>query len=331
MCTFNGERYLRQQLDSINGQIRPPDELVISDDRSSDSTLSVINSFRGAASFPVRVSVNDQTIGSTRNFEQAISLCGGDIIALADQDDVWLPNKLASLEAEFRKDARIGLVFSDAEVVDQELRPTGRRMWAEVGFCEREKHLVKHGRALDVFLPGWSVTGATMAFRSSFRQLLLPIPTNLPMIHDGWIALILAAVSKVRFIDAPLILYRQHAQQQIGAPVKRDRPPSERLTKIESLKEAANRQNTYEDLIKIIDEVRRRLNSPSDDSRGEAVDYLAQRREHLWARMQLPSSAAARLPVVLGELFSLRYWRFSNGITSAVKDLFVGRGQHRKS
>src|ERR1051326_2811088 len=133
MCTFNGEPYLQEQLNSFARQTRPPDELVICDDRSSDETRTISDSFARTAGFPVIVAGNEQTFGSPRNFEQAVSRCSGDIIALSDQDDVWLPAKLALLEAQFGKSARVGLVFSDAEVVDQDLRPTGRRMWNEVG------------------------------------------------------------------------------------------------------------------------------------------------------------------------------------------------------
>jgi glycosyltransferase involved in cell wall biosynthesis len=326
MCTFNGEPYLQEQLNSFARQTRPPDELVICDDRSSDETLNIIDSFARTARFSVHVSVNEHTLGSTRNFEQAITRCSGDIIALSDQDDVWLPAKLALLEAEFGKSARVGLVFSDAEVVDQDLRPTGRRMWNEVSFCQREKELVKDSRALDVFLPGWTVTGATMAFRSKFRDLILPIPADLPMIHDGWIALMIAAVAEVDYIDEPLILYRQHPQQQIGAPAKHDVSRANGETKLQSIKRATNRSNSYRDLIIIIDEVLQRLRSRYDlqSLNLNTRKTLDERRKHLVARMQLPARILVRLPVVLRELLSTRYSRFSNGTASALKDLIKG-------
>src|SRR5688572_4846600 len=221
MCTYNGARFVREQLDSIAAQTRLPDELIICDDASQDSTVEIIRAFSAHAPFPVRLVINEQTLGSTSNFEKATGLCSGEIIAFADQDDVWKPEKLHLLEVEFAKRPDVGLVFSDAEIVDEKLHPIGHRMWNEVGFGERQKQLIREGRALDVLLPGWSVTGATMAFRSKFRNLILPIPTSLPMIHDGWIALMVAAVAEVEFIDEPLILYRQHSGQQIGAPVGR--------------------------------------------------------------------------------------------------------------
>ena len=91
-------------------------------------------------------------------------------------------------------------------------------MWDEVGFDAHKRKLVSTGRALEVLITGWTVTGATMAFRSHFMKLSLPIPDGIAMIHDGWIALTIAAVADVVALDEPLIQYRQHEQQQIGAP-----------------------------------------------------------------------------------------------------------------
>src|SRR5262245_48111587 len=114
MCTYNGSRYLSAQLDSIGTQTRPPDELMICDDGSVDDTVQLIEKFADSAPFVVRLEVNSANLGSTKNFEKAIQRCKGDLIALADQDDVWLPRKLELLEAEFQRSPNVGLVFSDA-------------------------------------------------------------------------------------------------------------------------------------------------------------------------------------------------------------------------
>src|ERR1022692_2995726 len=98
MCTFDGGRFLSAQLESIAAQTRPPDELVVCDDGSSDASGNIIKDFARRAAFPTRLVVNDKHLGSTKNFEQAISLCQGTIVALADQDDVWYPHKLQRIE-----------------------------------------------------------------------------------------------------------------------------------------------------------------------------------------------------------------------------------------
>src|SRR5215467_4239016 len=101
LCTYNGSRFLQEQLGSIGSQSRPPDELVICDDGSSDDTVDIIKRFALNAPFPVKLEVNASNLGSTKNFELAVSLCCGDVIALSDQDDVWDATKLAKIERVF--------------------------------------------------------------------------------------------------------------------------------------------------------------------------------------------------------------------------------------
>jgi glycosyltransferase involved in cell wall biosynthesis len=217
MCTYNGAPYLSEQLQSIAAQTRPPDELVVCDDGSTDATRRILEAFAADVSIPVRLYVNERTLGSTRNFERAIGLCAGEIIALADQDDVWRPEKLARAAAILGAFPEVGLVFSDAALVDAAARPLGRRLWEVVGGTRAARQLRRRDRAFRLLLPGWTVTGATMAFRAKFRPLVLPIPADIAMIHNGWIALMISTVARVHFIDEPLMLYRQHGAQQIGA------------------------------------------------------------------------------------------------------------------
>src|SRR5712671_3439525 len=127
MCTYNGSAYLSEQLQSLAGQTRPPDELVVSDDQSNDGrTREIIEAFARDSPFKVRLSTNNQTLGSKRNFAIAIGRCTGDIIFLCDQDDVWRSDKLARIEKTFKSNPATGLVFSDAEVVDEDLKTLRR-------------------------------------------------------------------------------------------------------------------------------------------------------------------------------------------------------------
>ncbi len=176
LCTYDGARFLEAQLESLAAQTWLPDELVVCDDRSTDGTVAILESFARRAPFPVRIEVNPSTLRSTANFGKAIGLCTGDLIATCDQDEVWMPEKIACTVAAFAEDERRGLVFSDAEVVDEALQPRGYRLWqsAFVGSVQRRRF--REGRGLDVLLRPWAVTGATMAFRDSWRPLLLPIP-----------------------------------------------------------------------------------------------------------------------------------------------------------
>jgi glycosyltransferase involved in cell wall biosynthesis len=321
MCTYNGASYLREQLDSIAEQTRPPDELVICDDGSSDTTHEIVNAFAATAPFPVRLHINEKNLGSTKNFERVIRLSEGDIIALADQDDVWFPEKLRRIEDCFQSEPNTGLVFTDAEVVDENLRPLGYNLWESVGFDKVQRGLVRNGRVLDVLLPGWTVTGATMAFRAKFKELVLDIPTDLLLIHDGWIALLIASVSRVSFIEEPLIKYRQHAHQQIGA---KERKEEERAIGLDSTRKALRRTNLYNEIIAIGTRAQHRLMERGDVYENQAAGArLEQRLQHLRARANLPTGTLSRARCVLRELLSRRYHLYSNGVYSAVKDFLA--------
>ncbi|MCA1635177.1 MAG: glycosyltransferase family 2 protein [Acidobacteria bacterium] len=324
MCTYNGARYLREQLESIAAQGRLPDELVVCDDRSSDSTREIVAEFAASSPFAVRAYRNERNLGSTKNFERAISLCEGEIIALSDQDDVWSPLKLRRIEERFAREPGAGLVFTDAEVVDEELRPLGYRLWESVGFDLAHRRLVRGGRALDVLLPGWTVTGATMAFRSRFKNLVLDIPEDLALIHDGWIALLIASVADVSFIEEPLVKYRQHARQQIGARARKADEDGGAATGLDAIREAIGRPISYGEMIGIGSRARLRLAERRDAYGCDvALARLDARLKHLRARASLPEGKLKRARCVLGELLSRRYHLYSNGVYSAVKDLLA--------
>jgi hypothetical protein len=188
-------------------------------------------------------------------------------------------------------------------------------MWDEVGFDSHKRKLVAQGRALEVLIPGWTVSGATMAFRSKYAKLSLPIPTTIPMIHDGWIALTVAAVSDVVIIDEPLIKYRQHERQQIGAPVQK-------FQKQSSAREALKRRNSSTDLQTILDTLSNRLLTQGNgfDCR-KALSFAGNYSRHLDVRANLPQRRLNRVPAVLRELLSWRYHEYANGFKSAAKDL----------
>src|SRR6267154_3101567 len=122
MCTYNGAAYLSEQFESLATQTRVPDELVVCDDSSTDNhTREMVAAFARRAPFAVRLFVNKQNLGSKRSFELAIRRCRGEIIFLCDQDDVWREDKLAVIERTFSSSPQTGLVFSDAELVDENL------------------------------------------------------------------------------------------------------------------------------------------------------------------------------------------------------------------
>ena len=215
MCTFNGAAWVTQQLQSFLAQQRLPDELVICDDQSSDSTVSLVEQFASTAPFPVKFFRNDLRLGVAGNFSKAIGLCSGELIALADQDDIWGPSKLKVLERYLLENPHVGLVFSDANLVDESLRPLGTRLWDTLYLDPLQRQRLTNGQAVRVLARTNVVTGATTMFRSCYRDLILPIPDC--WVHDAWVALLISAVSACAMVNEPLIDYRQHPRQQIGA------------------------------------------------------------------------------------------------------------------
>ena len=219
IATYNGEAFLEQQLESIENQTTPPTEIVICDDNSTDRTASIIKNFQNKALFPVHFFQNSERLGSVRNFEKAISLCNGEVILLSDQDDIWKSNRIASSLSVIEKNS-CGYVFSNADLIDSNQAKIQGNLWSLVGFnALRQNEFSKPNMQAMELIRRNFVTGATMAFKASLREIFLPFPNDLEnsMHHDAWISLALSAAghSGVALPDA-LIDYRLHPQQQIG-------------------------------------------------------------------------------------------------------------------
>lgn len=329
MCTYNGARFLGAQLASVAAQTLAPVELVVCDDRSTDETASIVRDFAATSPFPVRLHVNEQNLGSTRNFERAVSLCAGGLIALADQDDVWLPRRLARLGEEFARDASALVVFSDAGIVDEESRPAGQGLWESVGVGREELARIERGRGIGDLLRGATVTGATMAVRASLRELALPFPTELALIHDGWMSLLAACVGGVRPVAEQLVLYRRHGSQQVGPLARPEAEGGMRAVVAGEARGVLARANPYDATLAVARAARARLADAR--ARGHvlakgaqaarSIEELDARISHMDARRTLPPARLRRAAPVLRELVTLRYHRFANGFASAAKDL----------
>lgn len=313
MCTFNGGRFLDAQLASIAAQDRPPDELVVCDDGSSDGCSEIVKKFAQRSAFSTRLVVNDRNLGSTKNFEKAISLCQGAIVALADQDDVWYRHKLGRIEKVFSRSNEIILAFSDADMIDDGSCSLGARLWASFSFSRAEQIQVANGHALNVLLRHPVVTGATMAFRRECFDLFVPIPSK--QIHDQWISFLLAARGNFEAISDPLMQYRQHQGQQVGPGPRtlRELTQRVRLTTANSYLNEAERFREFRDRLE-----EQRVAFPYA---GFPLNEIKRKISHLEHRAQLPRARVARVPRVLQQMLNGDYWRYSTGWKSIAKDL----------
>lgn len=201
--TYNGERFLAEQLDSIYEQDWPNLEVVVSDDASSDGTAEILQ--RYAKRSGLRFSVNRRQLGLVRNFERAISSCRGELIALSDQDDLWKPNKLRRLVSSLED---YGLVYCSPQeclteagriVVEPAFQPV-------VDFARRRGT----GRVTRLLLAENWVVSHTVLFRREVAEKALPIPDH-QTFHDAWLALVASTLGDgIRFLDERLQTYRRH-------------------------------------------------------------------------------------------------------------------------
>jgi glycosyltransferase involved in cell wall biosynthesis len=320
MCTCDGAPWIDDQLASIAAQTALPAEVVVCDDASTDDTVARVAAFAARVPFPVRVHVNARRLGVVANFEQAIGRCEGDAIALADQDDVWRPDKLALLAGALRRRG-VGLAFSDAELVDADLQPLGMRAWEVTRLTGHARRALARGaaRGYGRLANQNAVTGATVAFRAAHRDVVCPFPPFVGttevtwMLHDWWIVLAVGFVATMVPVADPLVRYRQHAGQQSGlAPEGGRRSLADRRA---LLGERLDR------LAVVRAELARR--APSSAAGPAARTGLDDLERHLRSRADLAESSVRRLGAVAGELLSGRYRAFSMGWRSAGSDLLL--------
>lgn len=195
MATYNGAKFLPQQVGSILAQLGPADELVVVDDASTDSTVAILSALQDPR---IEVIANERNLGLIATFERALRHAGGDVVFLSDQDDVWLPGKVAAMTAALRE---ADLVVSDCRVVDESLNELAPSFFA----------LRRSGPGLTRNLLRNSYLGCCLALRRDLLEVALPFPPSLPM-HDWWLGLIGESFGRVAFVAEPLLLYRRHGR-----------------------------------------------------------------------------------------------------------------------
>ncbi len=316
MCTYNGARFLEEQLESIAAQTRAPDELVVCDDRSRDETVAILERFARRAPFPVRLEINDVNLGSTRNFEKAIGLCRGEIIFLADQDDVWLPAKVSILEQTLKDHPEAGYAFCNADLIDEQGHLLGRSLWESLRMTPAFIDQFRGTKQFPILLKRTVATGATMGFRATLREAVLPISPYL--VHDYWISLIASCAG---FFGLPsrekLIRYRSHPSQQVGTgstsiiqKIKRARQSGDVLYSRTTLGYLEARQH-----LEIV--ARQGYSYPLAYKR-----LLDTKIEHSMRRAAAHSSVGImKMLRVTSELLTGRYSHFSDSWRSVVRDL----------
>lgn len=314
MCTYNGARFVGEQLHSILAQSSPADQIVISDDGSTDDTLDIVRAelaATGSVSSDVMILENLSPLGVTQNFEQAILAGAGDLVVLSDQDDIWEPDRLMRARAEFAARPELLLLYSDASLVDEAGEPLGHSLFDAIEFTTEEQREVRRGHALDVLLRRNVVTGATVVFRRSLLDVAVPFPGS--WVHDEWLAILAAITGVVDFLDDLLVNYRQHGSNEIGVT----KPTM--ATRLDKLREPRLERNRR--LLSRAEALQEWTLALGDEVPEWMSDLVRRKVAHERFRSDLPEVRMLRLLPILRESVFGGYRRFGRARNDILRDL----------
>lgn len=196
LCTYNGEQFLVEQLDSIVNQTYPNLEVIIVDDGSKDETISILQSYSKKHT-NIKIYQNEVNLGYIKNFEKAITLCSGEYIALSDQDDIWILNKI---ELQVEEIGNNILIYHDSEFVNQQGASLNKKMSDILKMYE--------GESYRPFLFFNCLSGHECLFHKSLIAASIPFPKEI--FHDRWLAFTATNRGSIKYLDVPLVKYRQH-------------------------------------------------------------------------------------------------------------------------
>ncbi|WP_104130343.1 glycosyltransferase family 2 protein [Cryobacterium sp. N21] len=312
LCTYNGAAYLEEQLLSILGQSLPVGEIVVSDDGSTDETLSILE--RVAAGWPdlnFVVLRNATALGVTANFEQALAACSGDLIALCDQDDVWWPERLERMMAEFTRRPALQMLHADARLVDAAGAPLGFTLLQTLGVSDTDRASVHAGHAIDAYLRRNIVTGATMMVRRELVERSRPFPPA--WVHDEWIAMVAAATGEVDLIEEPLTDYRQHGRNQIGVTTL---DATGKLSRLRAPRRARNAR-----LLARAAALQQRASGFEPAASVSVLALIEAKLAHEKRRSALPAARLRRVAPIVRGWRARDYSRFGLGLQDVLRDL----------
>jgi glycosyltransferase involved in cell wall biosynthesis len=306
MATYNGASYVRDQLESIAAQSRLPDELVVNDDGSSDGTLDIVEAFATRSPFRVDIERNRCRLGVSRNFERALARSTGDVVFLADQDDLWCANKIEHVLVSFC-DPRVQLVVHDATVVDASGDEQGSLL---------DRVIARHGD------PRHFVSGCCTAARRSLITRSLPFPGDVGF--DEWLHLLAMWMDARTLVSAKLIRYRRHSSNVSPSTLYQGRPAwTNRLAEVRAqigrqLSESPRTRLQWQ---------RSHLTKLREDGRDELLAHqhvlLRKRLETVDRRLTLVNRPRYRRLFPVAALYLQGGYSLFSGWKSAITDLLT--------
>jgi glycosyltransferase involved in cell wall biosynthesis len=215
MCTYNGEQFIKEQINSILNQTLKVDEIVVCDDGSNDNTIEILNQYSINNPTIFKIHQNKKNLKSVKNFEKAICLCSGDIIFLSDQDDMWCSNKVEKIAIYFKENQNIDVLATNGYCIDENSTVQEKySVWDVPEFLREENIEFDYFKIISYI--GNIATGASMAFRKKIITDVIPLPIIESYHHDEWISINAAQKNKFELLNEKLFYYRIHQNQQIG-------------------------------------------------------------------------------------------------------------------
>ncbi len=322
LCTYNGERFLQRQLDSLARQTRLPDEVIVSDDSSTDGTIAILENWKISVPFPVKI-YRHVPAGVNKNFENAVSLCSKDVILICDQDDVWIENKIECLVKILDDNPQIGAVFHDASIIDEN---------SEIVENVSMKKLARFFMFNDfpVFLnpdikTNYNPSGCCGAYRANIIKQTLPF--NNDMVYDQWLFACINALAERIAIPDLLIKHRIHNNNVTATPelIKKEQSRNE--------KDAAAKAWCVTSAYKfvqnkpLIDAVRAFVENEIPDSvyKSQYIQFLRQTETHVYNRIRIRRNAFIFSPMIITELFrKYGYFHYFQPLRSLFYDIRTG-------
>jgi len=237
LCTFNGDKFLHEQIHSILEQTKKVNEIIVCDDCSNDNTLTILKEYQKDYPGIFQIYQNETNLKSNKNFEKAISLCSGDYIFLSDQDDVWSNDKVEKTLEIFQYNPEAEGVFSNATLINEEGCNVYENISLWDSFLFYESIMDKPINLFDFLIAnGNFLTGATLCIKKEVKTLCIPFKTCGKLLHDEWLALLLSKRKTLYYSTNKLIKYRLHNDQQLGiVNIKRILNPSKKSIKEQEL------------------------------------------------------------------------------------------------
>lgn len=218
LCTYNGEKYLSEQLDSMMNQSILPDEIIVCDDGSKDTTIEILSSYLKKYPNIFKILKNESNLGFIKNFEKAMKLCTNEIIIISDQDDVWEQDKIKETLHFFEKNSQFDGVFHDLKLIEDDTIYPSYLNWKDITHNDII-YEIKNNKLFEALVKkGSFILGCALAIRKvALKKYEME---NFPIAHDYYIVQKLSSKNKLGFISKSLSAYRLHPNQVYGLRYK---------------------------------------------------------------------------------------------------------------